>query len=190
MKYTHALIATASFIGFTSLATAEQKPSCEKSGKCTTECDITSCDSEGGTEFVVTGMTCGGCSKKLNSVVTALDGVSVKKVCHKSKSLVVAIDESKSSKEAVCAAVTGAGFAVTGEKVSVSVSGMTCGNCSGKLSKALEAVAGVTVQKVCHKSGHVDVVISGKASRKQVEETIVKTGYKVGTTAAAAAKVQ
>jgi copper chaperone CopZ len=59
------------------------------------------------------------------------------------------------------------------------VSGMTCNSCSTKLNKALTAVEGVEVKKVCHKSGAVNVVLSEGATAKQVEDAIAKSGYKI-----------
>ena len=61
----------------------------------------------------------------------------------------------------------------------VNVSGMTCGGCSKKLTTALNAVEGVEVKKVCHKSGCVDVVLSNGATAEKVNEVITKSGFKV-----------
>ena len=59
------------------------------------------------------------------------------------------------------------------------VTGMTCTSCSKKLNSALSAVEGVTVKKICHKSGCVDVVLGEGATAKQVEDVITKAGYKI-----------
>ena len=61
----------------------------------------------------------------------------------------------------------------------VNVTGMTCGVCSKKLTTALNAVEGVEVKKVCHKSGCVDVVLSNGATAEKVNEVITKSGFKV-----------
>ena len=61
----------------------------------------------------------------------------------------------------------------------VNVTGMTCGGCSKKLTTALNAVEGVEVKKVCHKSGCVDVVLSNGATAEKVNEVITKSGFKV-----------
>lgn len=61
----------------------------------------------------------------------------------------------------------------------VNVTGMTCGGCSKKLNKALAAVKGVQVKKICHKSGCVDVVLTDGATAAQVKEVITKTGFKI-----------
>ncbi len=61
----------------------------------------------------------------------------------------------------------------------INVTGMTCGGCSKKLTKALTAVKGVEVKKICHKSGCVDVVLTEGATAAQVKEVITKNGFKV-----------
>lgn len=61
----------------------------------------------------------------------------------------------------------------------VNVAGMTCGGCSKKLTKALTAIKGVEVKKVCHKSGCVDVVLSDGATEAQVKQAITKKGFKI-----------
>lgn len=63
------------------------------------------------------------------------------------------------------------------------VSGMTCGGCSKDLTAQLNALEGVSVKKVCHKSGSVDVVIGDKATAQQVTAAIVASGFKIVTPA-------
>ena len=64
-------------------------------------------------------------------------------------------------------------------RVKYDVSGMTCGGCSGKLTKMLTAIEGVKVNKVCHKSGSADVTIKdGTASEKDVQKAIAAAGFK------------
>jgi len=63
---------------------------------------------------------------------------------------------------------------------SFAVTGMTCGKCSAKLTKALEATEGVTVKNVCHKSGCVVVDIdTAKTDKTKVQTAINATGFKV-----------
>lgn len=61
------------------------------------------------------------------------------------------------------------------------VSGMTCGGCSKALTTKLNAIEGVSVKKVCHKSGSVDVVLSEKATAEQVKAAITAKGFKIVT---------
>ena len=63
----------------------------------------------------VAGMTCDGCSTKVNKALTALKGVTkVDEVCHESGHAVVTINPLKIKKEKLVAAITDSGFNVTG----------------------------------------------------------------------------
>lgn len=181
MKYKTTLIAASTLFAFTGLSMAGDKDGkCATGEKCATEkCDTVSAT---GTNFVVEGMTCGKCSTKLTTALEAIDGVTVKSVCHKSGHAVVDIDASKTSKEKVAEAIKATGFKVAGEEVAMHVSGMTCAGCSKKLTSSLAALEGVNVKSVCHKSGNVVVTInSQKADESKVQAAITKAGFKVDT---------
>ncbi len=149
-----------------------------KSGKCG---DAAAKASQGlaKAHYVVSGMTCEGCSGAVTRKLAAIDGVTVKKVCHQSGCAVVNYDPKKVRKEAIAAAINQGKFKVAAERVCVSVEGMTCGKCSEKLTTALNAVDGVTVKSVCHKSGKAVVDIDcAKSCRTTVVKTITATGFK------------
>ncbi len=178
-----------SLLGLSSFATAG--PDCKtcdktlakaKAGKCATSKCATECDMEKGTmaSYVVTGMTCGSCSNKVKKTLSAVEGVTVKKVCHKSGNVMVSYDPAKTDKAHVHAALVTTGFTVAGEKLSIPVSGMTCGACSKKVTTALTSLEGCIVGGVCHKSGHATVIIDpSKTSEAKVIEAIKATGFKV-----------
>ncbi len=154
---------------------------CDK-GK--SKCDKEACDkatlSENSASYAVTGMTCKGCSKKVKTALASTEGVTLKKVCHKSGCVVVEFDAAKTDKTKIQAAINKTGFKVTGEKLSIPVTGMTCKGCSKKLTTALTGIEGCTVGTVCHKSGHAQVTIdSTKTSIEKVQKVINSTGYKV-----------
>lgn len=156
----------------------EKAPSC-KDGDCdkgAKACKI----EEGATFFSVSGMTCSACSDKVTKALGSVEGVAVQQVCFKSGSVVVKIDPAKATKDQVTKAITDTGFKVDGESVNLNVTGMTCSACSDKLTKELAATEGVTVKKVCHKSGNVCVVVDGeKANEEKVKATVAKAGFQV-----------
>lgn len=130
--------------------------------------------------YVVDGMTCGGCTGKVKANLSKIDGVDVKKVCHKSGCAQVSYDPAKVKPEQVTQAIKSAGFKVKGQQVLYHVKGMTCGGCSGKVAKAIEAVDGVQSQEVSHKDGHATVVFDpAKVSEKDIKTAINATGFKV-----------
>lgn len=63
---------------------------------------------------------------------------------------------------------------------SFAVSGMTCGGCSGKMKRALAAIDGVDVDKVCHKSGSACVKYDAKKVKTEdLVAAIKETGFKL-----------
>lgn len=127
----------------------------------------------------VDGMTCAGCSGKVTKALEGMEGVTVHKVCHKSGSAKVVIDSKKTDHAAVSKAITDSGFKVMGDIVTMKVDGMSCGECSGKLTKALDGMDGVTVKSVCHKSGTATLVKTEKVEETAIAKTVVDTGFTV-----------
>ena len=152
------------------------KDSCHSSEECSDTCDSDATKAK----YLVTGMTCGSCSEKVKTTLTAVEGVKSCSVCHKSGHVSVNYDESKTDKTKVQAALASTGFTITGEELSIPVSGMTCGGCTKKVTTALNAVEGCKVGSVCHKSGHATLTIDpAKTSEAKIIEAINATGFKV-----------
>ena len=123
-------------------------------------------------------MTCGGCEKHLDGELAKLDGVEVKKVCHRSGKAILFYDSDKITKKKLAKAVKDAGYKVTGEQITVPVSGMTCTGCSGKVAKSLEALEGVSKQEVSHTDNEAVIVFDpDKVDRDQIIAAINKTGF-------------
>ncbi|MBT8036801.1 MAG: cation transporter [Verrucomicrobiae bacterium] len=187
MKTTMKYLTGAIFLGMTHLAMAaapcdDAQKQCSTQAKAT--CKAAKCDASSGkgltnAHYMVTGMVCKGCSGSITKKLAAIDGVSVKKVCHESGSAIVDYDPKKVNKDAIKAALNQGKFKVTAERVSVPVKGMTCGKCSEKLTAALNGVDGVSANLVCHKSGKAVVDIDcAKSCRDTVVKTIQKAGFK------------
>jgi len=124
-------------------------------------------------------MTCTGCSGKVSKALAAIDGVTTKKVCHKTGCVEFAFDPAKTDKATVVSAVKATGFKVAGEKLSIPVSGMSCSSCSTKVMTALNAIEGCSDAQVCHKSGNATVTIdTAKTSSAKIVEAINNTGFK------------
>ncbi len=190
MKLIHTLTAlsTLAVINLTVLARADSKKcdqsSCNK-GKCETKGDCNSCNKDAAANtvmLVVTGMTCDSCSAKLTKALESVEGITTIKVCHESGCVEFSFDPAKTNKSNIISAINVTGFKVAGEKVSIPVTGMTCGSCSKKVMTALEGIEGCTDAKVCHNSGHVEFTIdTAKTSKEKVIETINATGFKAQT---------
>ena len=167
--------------------------------------------SEGTVVFTVAGLNDAETSEKITKAVTAVEGVEGVSVCLKSgKCTVVAADGKKICSTSVTKAIEATGHAVqkscgtacekeghdskkqseddtlpqadaAGEGTVFTVTGMTCGSCSDKLTKAVSAVEGVESVTVCHKSGKCAVVAKDGAyvCPVKVTKTIEATGFKV-----------
>lgn len=168
MKMKLILIAT-SILSFSGIAQAENCASkCETktAAECKTECDTTvaakaeECATACESKVMVK-------AEKCESECASKTMVKAEKCETECASKTVA---AKEKCESECSSVNVAHYTVTG---------MTCGGCSKKLTSALAAVKGVEVKKVCHKSGHVDVVLGEGATSKQVEEVITQKGFKI-----------
>lgn len=129
--------------------------------------------------YKVSGMSCGACEGKVKKALTGIEGVTVNSVSAKDGVAAVAVDEAKVKPEQVQAAITGAGFKVEGQVVSIAVEGMSCGACSGKVAKALKAAPGVTDATVSHADGKAAVTIDpAKTDKAKLAEIINGTGFK------------
>ncbi len=137
-------------------------------------------DSTKSINLKVTGMTCGGCEKAVSKKFNSLDGVSAVKASSKNGAVSVSYDPDKVSYDALVATLKGSKFEAVGQTLELKVSGMTCAGCEGKVNKALAAIPGTTVTKVCHKSGCAEVVFDGKKeSHDKIVAAITGVGFKV-----------
>lgn len=64
-------------------------------------------------------------------------------------------------------------------KRTIRIEGMMCGHCSGRVKKALEAVAGVETAAVSHETGMATVTLNGHVSDEALAKAVTDAGYKV-----------
>jgi copper chaperone len=68
--------------------------------------------------------------------------------------------------------------------VDLEVTGMTCGGCSSRITKALESLPGVEEAVVSHESGHAEVRVADDGPNpQQLIGTIEQQGYQATLTA-------
>ena len=130
--------------------------------------------------YQVTGMSCASCEAKLSEKFTSLDGVNVDKVCAKSGHAALSYDPAKIKPEAIATAIKATGFKVAAQTTSFKVAGMTCSGCESKLSKEFASIKGVTVDKVCAKSGHASVTYDpAKVKQADLAKAITDSGFEI-----------
>ena len=128
MKIITTLLAASAMVSFAGAQTAAKTEKTECAKKCQTECPSTAktkcaadykkaCCTAEVTHVNVTGMTCGGCSKKLTTALAAVKGVQVKKICHKSGCVDVVLTDGATAAQ-VKEVITKTGFKIAPEKKS------------------------------------------------------------------------
>jgi Au+-exporting ATPase len=127
----------------------------------------------------VEGMTCASCAARVERAIRAVPGVTGAAVNVATSQAEV---EGTAGMQAVIAAVTGVGYSVPARAVELSVTGMTCASCVGRVERALKSVAGVNVATVnlATETAHVE----GVADAGALVAAIKAAGYeaKVATT--------
>ena len=91
----------------------------------------------------VEGMTCASCVGRVERAIRAVPGVANAAVNLATETAEVRLGGS-ATPGAVVTAITGAGYTVAPEEITLGVEGMTCASCVGRVERALRAVPGVT----------------------------------------------
>lgn len=105
----------------------------------------------------VKGMTCAGCSSRLERTLNEIDGVNVANVNLAMERADVEFVSEKIDASELVKVIHKAGFEVPSQTVIMDVTGMTCGACSSRVQKALEAVPGVVEARVNAATDRADV---------------------------------
>lgn len=95
----------------------------------------------------IRNMTCGGCAARVGRVLDAVQGADDVRVNFAAETAQITVDGTQGLGSAV-AALEAAGYPTPDDEVRLSVSGMSCASCVGRLRGALEAQAGVLLADV------------------------------------------
>ncbi|WIV52420.1 heavy metal translocating P-type ATPase (plasmid) [Marivivens sp. LCG002] len=95
----------------------------------------------------VQGMTCASCVGRVDKALAAIDGAEGVAVNLATETASLRVPEEVSASE-VAAVLDAAGYPARTVSVVLSVEGMSCASCVGRVDKALEAVEGVTAASV------------------------------------------
>lgn len=145
------------------VAKADCETVCDKSlVSAEKDCDY-ACDKEmkvAATQFVVTGMTCGGCEGEMSKGLAAIEGISDVKVDHETGIAAMKLDEEKASKSVAMSAIQDMGYKVVGQRVSFPMGSACATGCPVKLKDTLAGSEGVVeVESVDEASGTITVII-------------------------------
>jgi Cu+-exporting ATPase len=126
--------------------------------------------------FRVDGMSCASCVARVEKALKAVPGVASASLNLATQRATVRADPD-TSPESLYAAVEKAGYEITGDTVSLSISGMTCASCAGRVEKALKKVPGVTEASVNLTTEKAHIKSSGGVTADALIAAVRKAGY-------------
>ncbi|NBS12771.1 MAG: hypothetical protein EBS77_08955, partial [Gammaproteobacteria bacterium] len=142
-------------------------------------------------QLSITGMTCGGCASRLTRELSATSGVSDAQVNFATETATLTYDPDHTTAAALVDAVTTSGFGARVQRHTVSITGMHCGSCAGRVREALLAEPAVIEAEVNLALDQATVMTLPGVTEQRLTTWIERAGYGVATatqTADASAK--
>jgi Cu+-exporting ATPase len=137
----------------------------------------------------VSGMSCAACAGRVEKALAASSGVASASVNLAAEQVAIGYDPGATGPGALAAAIVKAGYGVPEERVSLTVTGMTCAACAGRVERALAALPGVTGAAVNAASGIALVAAPrGVVPRSALAQAVTEAGYGVAESASVAAR--
>ena len=129
----------------------------------------------------VPGMDCASCAGKVENSVRKLDGIDGIDAGVTTGTLTVEYDGGTTSADEISGRVEKAGYTVENDdsRTTVSVPGMDCASCAGKVENALDSVSGVGSYDTRPTTGKVIVTTDSSTSIHDVTTAIENAGYEV-----------
>jgi Cu+-exporting ATPase len=132
-------------------------------------------------DIAVSGMTCAACVRRVERAITAVPGVA-------SVSVNLATERASITPSAgfeagrLIDALAGAGYPAATEMLDLTVTGMTCASCAGRVERALLAVPGVRSAAVNLATEQARVeVLAGSAGLGELTAAVRRAGYDAAT---------
>ena len=135
----------------------------------------------------IEGMTCASCVRRVEKALGQVPGVSAVAVNLATERARVAYDGQPGTAAALVEAVSRAGYAAATQVIDLSVSGMTCASCVGRVERALQRVPGVVGAEVNLATERARVTAAADVSAEQLAEAVGKAGYQAAPVTEAAA---
>ncbi|MFE0844008.1 heavy metal translocating P-type ATPase [Achromobacter insolitus] len=131
----------------------------------------------------IEGMTCASCVGRVEKALKAVPGVNKASVNLATERADITFEGAPDVAAAV-QAVQKAGYAVAESTVELSVTGMTCASCVGRVEKALKAVPGVSNATVNLATERASVTATGGVPASALIQAVAKAGYEARTLSA------
>jgi Cu+-exporting ATPase len=124
----------------------------------------------------IEGMTCASCVGRVEKALKAVPGVDRASVNLATERADITFSGTPDVAAAV-QAVQKAGYAVPETSIELSVAGMTCASCVGRVEKALKAVPGVSGATVNLATERAHVTAAGGVAAGALVQAVAKAGY-------------
>ncbi|RDJ21358.1 Cu(2+)-exporting ATPase [Bosea caraganae] len=128
-------------------------------------------------DIQIGGMHCAGCVGRVERALKAVPGVADASVNLATERAHVTLAEAGPAAGAIAEALRGAGYEAAGSTIELSVSGMTCASCVGRVEAALKAVPGVASASVNLATGRAAVQGFGNDLTPRLIAAVKAAGY-------------
>ena len=129
-------------------------------------------------EFAIGGMSCASCVLRVEKAIKAVPGVSAAAVNLATERASVQLSGGKAVFEGVANAIRNAGYEVESQKADLSIIGMTCASCVGRVENALLASPGILNATVNLATERATLTYAGGAATiKAAIAAVTKVGY-------------
>ncbi|MFZ7093048.1 heavy metal translocating P-type ATPase [Primorskyibacter sp. 2E233] len=130
--------------------------------------------------FEVTGLNCAGCAGRAERALATVPGVSEARVNLANRMAQV---EGETTSEALREALKSAGYPAAESRQRLSIQGMNCASCVGRVERALLAVPGVLDARVNLASETAEItVLAGAVEAAQLAKVVIEAGYSASPT--------
>ncbi|MBZ2209748.1 heavy metal translocating P-type ATPase [Massilia soli] len=136
-------------------------------------------------DIPIEGMSCMSCAGRVERALAALPGVRSVSVNLASESARLSAEPGLSTAQ-VADAVMGAGYQVPSADATLTISGMTCASCAGRVEKALAGVPGVLEARVNLATERALVRTAGNVETAALVQAVERAGYQAAPATAAA----
>ncbi|MCP4182592.1 MAG: cadmium-translocating P-type ATPase [Hyphomicrobiales bacterium] len=124
----------------------------------------------------IEGMTCAGCSSRLETALNGIQGVEFASVNLPLELADIKFDTTKTNANTVAKVVSDTGYSVASETIDFDIAGMTCANCAARVENSLKQVPGVLDARVNAVTDHAQVDWLGGNSSILID-TVETSGY-------------
>lgn len=125
----------------------------------------------------VEGMTCASCVGRVERAIKAVSGVAEASVNLATERAEVTFAPGQADRRAVADAIFKAGYRPGSQTFELTISGMTCASCVGRVEKALKGIAGVATAEVNLATETASVQANAATSAALLIQAVETAGY-------------